>query len=280
MEKKLNKKIIPPFEEEFKAWCIERHGLSKESVNIYLSNIRTAYDNFCYTYKDLFRVLETSFQPIIQPTENLFQKIIATWDIEYALEYLDAYIKDLVSLNNGILIFNEKTEEWKIAVVQNWVQALRTYMLFLEFKFINFRHEVLGDSCPPYSPSFKFPFKKEFAKYLTGRKYSSTSIWTYISRFNKCMEGIFNKYHFKEFLEELPSLVKSQDNFKKIESEIKVMTDIMETEIELRETMQDSNELHEPWITKQDLQDAINMLDKYKCFIKELIQNPDKFLDI
>ena len=275
MEKKLNKKIIPPFEEEFKAWALSNNRLSKDTANIYLSNIRSAFDNFRYIYKDLFNLIENSFEPIFQMQMGLSPDKIEIWTIEITLELFDEYIEDLSSLKDGIAIFNDKTEEWKIAVVQNWVQALRTYMLFLEFKFISFRHEILGDSCPPYSPSFKFSFKKEFAKYLAGRHYSSSSIWTYISRFNKCMEGIFNKYHFKEFLEELPSLVKSQDNFKKIESEIKVMTDIMETEIELRETKQDPNELHEPWITKQDIQDAINMLDKYKQFIKELIQHPD-----
>ena len=95
MEKKENKNAVPPFQEEFKAWALGNNRLSKDTVNIYISNIRTAFDNFCYTYKDLFNHIETSFEPIFQIKKNLSQDKIEIWYIENILELFDEYIEDL-----------------------------------------------------------------------------------------------------------------------------------------------------------------------------------------
>ena len=175
---KKDDKKYPPFSEEFKEWCVTNNGMSKKSAGVYVSIIRAAYYNFCYSYKGLLEGIEKSFNEVISKESGDFL------EIECWLEILDEYIEDLASLKNGISIEGQN-DDLKIGPVTKWVNAFNNYRDFLGFKQQTLEHEILGEPAPETEIPYTFPLKKWFFKYLRESKLKSSTIWTYSSRLNK-----------------------------------------------------------------------------------------------
>lgn len=268
-----NDKILlkyPPFFEEFKEWCIKK-GYTKKTADTYLSNIRAAYDNFCYWHKGLFEGIENAFNSVIsKESEDLIET-------ECWVEGLDDYIDDLGSFKNGISIEGRK-EDYKDAPVTEWINSFKKYREFLFNKLQGLKHEIIGDAQPEIELPYKFPLKREFTKYLREWKFPEATIWTYNSRLNKCFKVFFNKFVWKDFIDKIPDLIADRNSLELISQKIEGMKMILMTEKDFREKpeLQHNIKEKESHVTIQDLKHAIKALEQYEFFLKDKIKNTEK----
>ena len=270
-----DKKKYPPFSEEFKEWCVTNNGMSKKSAGVYVSNIRTAYYNFCYSYKGLLEGIEKSFNEVISKESGDFL------EIECWLEILDEYIDDLASLKNGISI-EGRNDDWKDAPVSEWVNAFNNYRDFLEFKLQTLEHEILGGPAPKTEIPYAFPLKKWFFKYLRESKFKCSTIWTYSSRLDKSILFLMAKvvYNLIAFLENIPEIIKLDDAYEIVNQKFSQMDEILENELKLRKDLKGQIDDSKSFFSIQDLQDARLGLEQYKCFIKDVLMYPGKYSEL
>lgn len=267
-----DKKKYPPFSEEFMEWCIN-NGLTKKSAGVYISNIRAAYDNFCYSYKGLLEGIEKSFNEVISKESGEFL------DIECWLEILDEYIEDLVSLKNGILIVG-RNEDWKDAPVSEWINAFNNYRDFLEFKQQTLEHEILGEPAPKIEIPYTFPLKKWFFKYLRENKMKNSTIWTYSSRLNKSILYFDIVSNLRDFIENIPEIIKLDDAYVVVTQKFSQMDEILKDELKMRKDLKGQIDDSKFFFSIQDLQDARLGLEQYKCFIKDVLMYPGKYSEL
>lgn len=282
-----DKKRYPPFSEEFMEWCIINNGMSEKSARVYVSNIRTAYDNFCYSYKGLFEILEIVC-PFINKDSNT--NCLEFPAIRNILDIFDEYIDDLRSLKDGIIILDEKKDEWKNAPVENWLTAFKNYSKFLKYKMRTLEHELLGFPMEDRPQGHKLPLKKQFFQYLKEYNYKPTTIWTYSSRLDKCILGSFELLDLEKFYMNLHNIIKQDDALTIVGENINRINEVIVKNIEYRKLSIDSermnffkeNELHPlpTFITDQDLDDARLGLIQYEHFLKDIIKNPEKYSEL
>lgn len=262
--------LYPPFTNEFKDWCLKK-SYTVKTADTYVSNIRTAYGNFCYWHKGLLEGIEKSFNSVIsKESKDLIE-------IECRIEGLDEYIDDLNSFKNGIS-FEGRDDDWKDAPVSDWVNSFKKYREYINYKLQGLKYEFFGDSHPEIEIPYKFPLKREFTKYLKEWNFPEATIWTYNSRLRKCVIAFFQNSVFKEFIDNSPELVKNRELLELICQKIEEIRKVFETEKEFRENpiYHDNIKDKESHVTALDLRHAIKALEQYKFFLKDIIKKSEQ----
>lgn len=265
-------KKYPPFAEEFIEWCIN-NGLTKKSAGVYISNIRAAYYNFCYWHKGLLEGIEKAFNMVIS------KESVDFIEIECWIEGLNEYIEDLNSLKNGIVIL-DRNDDWKDAPVSEWINAFNNYRDFLRFKQQTLEHEILGGPAPKTEIPYTFPLKKWFFKYLREIKMKNSTIWTYSSRLNKSILCFDVVSDLRDFIESIPDIIKNPDSHKLITQKFDEMNVILDEELNNRKILKNDMDFSDFYFSYADLQDAKLGIKLYKCFLRDVIKNREKYSEL
>lgn len=259
-------KEVPYDTEHFKMWCVDDEGMTEESAQIYVSQIRTAFEVVFKGEHEIFDLLAQAFRGYFTHPKTCLK------NLEMVSDWFKRLIDSMAQLP-AKEYFEFKKLDYKPKTLKDWVSAFYAYHRYYEYRIDKLRVEL---GIPPKSPDSRkdreIPLKEDFSTYLREEcRYSSASVWSHVTYLNKL------KYFFFDFAMEedvFAVVIEDDGDWESSLSIFKELEDLIDVEIKMVE--KDILDRNSIGLTVSDLKRGKNALCKYRDFIKYRIKNNPK----
>lgn len=259
-------KEVPYDTEHFKMWCVDDEGMTEESAQIYVSQIRTAFEVVFKGEHEIFDLLAQAFRGYFTHPKTCLK------NLEMVSDWFKRLIDSMAQLP-AKEYFEFKKLDYKPKTLKDWVSAFYAYHRYYEYRIDKLRVELgIPSKSTDSRKDREIPLKEDFSTYLREEcRYSSASVWSHVTYLNKL------KYFFFDFaLEEdvFAVIVEDDGDWESSLSIFKELEDLIDVEIKMIE--KDIHDRNSIGLTVSDLKRGKNALCKYRDFIKYRIKNNSK----
>ena len=247
-------------------WCVDDEGMTEESAQIYVSQIRTAFEVVFKGEHEIFDLLAQAFRGYFTHPKTCLK------NLEMVSDWFKRLIDSMAQLP-AKEYFEFKKLDYKPKTLKDWVSAFYAYHRYYEYRIDKLRVELgIPSKSTDSRKDREIPLKEDFSTYLREEcRYSSASVWSHVTYLNKL------KYFFFDFaLEEdvFAVIVEDDGDWESSLSIFKELEDLIDVEIKMIE--KDIHDRNSIGLTVSDLKRGKNALCKYRDFIKYRIKNNSK----
>lgn len=254
-------KEVPYDTAHFMMWCVDEENMSKQTADVYVSRIRTAFEIVFNGDYSIFELLAQAFRGYLRQPEICLKN----------LEVASGYLKHLIELMNMLPsteFFESKGLNYSAKTLSEWVSAFSAYHRYYEWRIDKLRVELGHPTeIAASQKDLMLPLKKEFSEYLRKEcHYAATSVWSHVTFLTK-LKNLFFCFVFDELDRDVFDLLTDEDTDRESASSLlEDMEDLIGLEIEMVE--EDLPDKKSVALSVDDLKRGQDALRKYNDFLK------------